>query len=469
MLQTFLFEDSPHSHLRQKLFAWPFCPFSLTVSNLLEICSLGRVCRPRPRREHSRVNTAVINSPQTLQETGVHRPLLEGLALKTLHMETELTLLDLAQKMKLSLGVIEEIFLRLRKDQFCEVKGLTAGVHRIAITSQGRERAMALMQLSQYVGPAPVSLEQYTARTRSQSVRNHEVHPPEVERALAHLVLDAETLKQLGTAVVSGTSIFLYGPPGTGKTTVAAALPRIYNDAVWIPYAVEVDSQIIAVFDSGLHEHVDSPAPGEFDERWVLCRRPCVSVGGELTIEMLDLQFNSLSRYYSAPLQMKANNGVLVVDDFGRQRIRPEELLNRWIVPLDRSVDFLTLTGGKKFDLPFDLFVVFATNLDPTTLADEAFLRRIQNKVRLDSVTPAQFHLIARHVCEDLGLTYDPQVVDHLIQLLSGELKQELRPCYPRDVFRQIVWGATYQGHPPRLDLSTVNQACRNYFLSAAG
>jgi len=414
------------------------------------------------------VNTAVINSPQTLEETGTHRPLLEGLALKTLHMETELTLVDLARKMKLNLAVIEEIFLRLRKDQFCEVKGLTAGVHRIAITSQGRDRAMSLMHLSQYVGPAPVSLEQYTARVRSQSVRNHEVHPPEVERALAHLVLNTETLTQLGTAVVSGTSIFLYGPPGTGKTTVAAALPKIYNDAVWIPHAVEVDSQIIAVFDSGIHERIDPPGSVEVDERWVLCRRPCVCVGGELTIEMLDLQFNPLSRYYSAPLQMKANNGVLVVDDFGRQRIRPEELLNRWIVPLDRSVDFLTLTGGKKFDLPFDLFVVFATNLDPATLADEAFLRRIQNKVRLEHVSPAQFHVIAQRVCENLGLSYDPQVVDHLIHLLSKEFKQELRPCYPRDVFRQIVWGATYEGQPPKLDRSTVARACRNYFLSAA-
>ncbi|HEY4682029.1 MAG TPA: hypothetical protein VIH17_02120 [Candidatus Acidoferrales bacterium] len=411
------------------------------------------------------MTTAMIAVPHALGDLGIRRNLLEDLALKTLYLEGELSLRELAERMRLSFGVVEEIFQRMRKEQLCEVKGMIGGVHRVATTSQGKTRALELLSLNQYAGPAPVCLPAYVSRVRAQSVRNAAVCPADVHRAFDHLVLSDETLAQLGTAVVSGTSIFLYGPTGTGKTSLAETLPSIYHDSVWIPYAVEIDGQIITVYDSGVHERIDQPVPPDSDGRWVLCRRPRIIAGGELTIEMLDLQFNPVTKFYAAPLQMRANNGVLIVDDFGRQRVRPEELLNRWIVPLDRRIDFLTLAGGKTFEIPFDLFVVFATNLDPAKLADEAFFRRIQNKIKVDYVTKDKFHEIFHRFCCRSDLEYDATVVEHLIHILSKELNEPLRACYPRDIIQQICWMARYEGKQPHLDQDTVAKACRNYFL----
>lgn len=413
------------------------------------------------------MTTATIAIPQKTEETGVRRSLLEDLALKTLYLQGELSLRELAQLMKLSFGVIEELFQRLRRGQLCEVKGMEASVHRVATTSRGQARALELLGLNQYVGPAPVSLEDYVRQVRAQSVRNVEVGPPDIRKGFAHLVLSEQTLDQLGTAIVSGSSIFLHGPTGTGKTTIAETFPRIYRDYVLVPYAVEIDGQVVAVYDALVHEQTaEQPDPNTSDGRWVRCRRPCIISGGELTIEMLDLQYNSLTKFYSAPLQMKANNGVLVVDDFGRQRVQPADLLNRWIVPLDRRIDFLTLAGGKKFEIPFDLFVVFSTNLDPATLADEAFLRRIHNKIRVDNTNREEFQEIFRRVCRAEELDYEPAVVEYLMDVITTELKQPLRPCYPRDIVQQICWGARYEGKRAELNRSTVGRACRNYFLS---
>ncbi len=411
------------------------------------------------------MSLTTIPGPESLEELGVRRNLLEDLGLRILYLEGELSLGQLAEKMRLRLPIVEGIFQHLRKEQLCEVKGMTGNLYRIVPTSQGRARGQESFSGNQYVGPAPVSLSDYVNRVKAQGVRKVVIRPPDLRRALEDLVLDDEMLKQLGTAISSGTSIFLYGPTGTGKTAIAMRLPRIYQDQVWIPYAIEVDAQIITVYDSVVHERMDPNVPPESDGRWVLCQRPRVVAGGELTIEMLDLQFDPLSKFYAAPLQMKANNGVMFIDDFGRQRIRPEEIINRWILPLDRGIDFLTLTGGKKFEIPFDLFVVFATNLDPTKLADEAFLRRIQNKIKVGWVTREQFHAIFRRVCKHLGLTYDAAVVDRLIDVLTEELKQPLRACHPHDILHRICWAAVYEGKPPRLDPETVAQACRNYFL----
>lgn len=410
--------------------------------------------------------TALLPAPQTVAETGIRRSVLEDLALKTLFVSGEMSVRELAEHMKLSLGVVEELFQTMRREQLCEVKGMVGGIHRITTTQQGKRRALDLLELNQYVGPAPVSLEDYVRRVREQTVQGADIHGEDIRRAFQHLVLSDEVMERIGTAVVSGTSIFIYGPTGGGKTSIAETLPNIYPDAVWIPYAVEVDSQIIVVFDSATHRPLEQPTWGEADTRWVRCRRPRVFVGGELTPEMLDLQFNPVSRFYAAPLQMKANNGVLIIDDFGRQRIRPEELLNRWIVPLDRRVDFLTLHGGRKFEIPFDLFVVFATNLNPMELADEAFMRRIQNKIRLGYPGPEQFHEIFRRLCEQYGLVYDRGLVDYLIELLEQRYHQPLRPCYPLDIVRQIVWTARYENRPPVLDRDAIERACRNYFVS---
>jgi hypothetical protein len=408
---------------------------------------------------------ATLDVPQEIQQTGIRRGLLEDLALKILYLHGEMSLVELGEHMCLSLGVVEEVFQFFRKEQLCEVKGMSGGSHRIAATAQGKSRAADLLSLSQYAGPAPVSLTEYTNWVRVQSVQTPRIGNADLKRAFHELILSEELLSQLGTAVVSGTSIFLYGPSGTGKTSIAGKIPEIYNDDVWVPHAVEVDNQIIIIYDPGVHRKSERSIPEESDKRWVLCHRPRVLAGGELSAEMLDLQFNSASRYFTAPLQMKANNGVLILDDFGRQRIRPEELLNRWMTPLDRRVDFLTLPGGRKFEIPFDLFVVFSTNLDPRGLADEAFLRRIANKIKVNHATPEQFLEIFRAECWSRFLRYEDGVPEKVAQYITQEIKQPLCQCYARDLINQIFWAASYRSEQPRLTMETLEEACRNYFL----
>jgi len=409
-----------------------------------------------------------IPQPQTVDETGIKKSLLEDLALKAYYLQGELMVRELATHMHVSMGVAKDIFDSLRKEQFVEVRGMVGGDFRVTTTTLGKDRALALLMQNQYTGSAPVAFRDYEARVRNQSVRDFAVKPEEMVQAFESLVLSERIVKQVGTAVVSGTSIFLHGGTGTGKTAIAQLIPRIYHDSVWVPHAVEVDGQIIAIFDPIVHESIEDPLHTPHDERWVNCRRPRVVVGGELTFDMLDLQFNPVAKYYSAPVQMKANNGVLIIDDFGRQRIRPDELLNRWILPLDRHIDYLTLAGGRKLEVPFDLFVVFATNLNPMDLADDAFLRRIHNKIHVEPMDKDSFKEIFRRLCVEHGLNYDPSVVDYLMEVLTGQFDQPLRACYARDVINQIRWGAQYAGHEPQATKESVLQACKNYFLTPA-
>jgi MoxR-like ATPase len=404
--------------------------------------------------------------PHQIQRTGVRRGLLEDLALKMLYLTGEMSLVEMAERTCLSLGVIEEIFQFFRKEQLVEVKRMVAGTHVIVASGHGKQRATELLALNQYVGPAPVPLGDYSIRVGMQSVQQVTVTASDISRAYYQLVLTQDMLTRLGTAVTSGTSMFLHGPAGTGKTSMAGNLPGVYNDNVWIPHAIEVDNQIITVFDAGVHQPSTESIPAESDKRWVLCRRPCVIAGGELTAELLDLQFNSVSKFYTAPLQLKANNGVLILDDFGRQRMRPDELLNRWMTPLERHVDFLTLHGGKKFEIPFDVFVTFSTNLDPHQLADEAFLRRIQNKIKVDYASPEQFTEIFRRECQMRLLSYDEGVPEYLVQLITQDLKESLSQCHPRDLINQIFWAARYAGAEPHLTRQAIEQACHAHFLS---
>jgi MoxR-like ATPase len=407
--------------------------------------------------------------PESISDTGVRKTVLEDIALKTLYLSSSLSVLELASKLRLGFTVTNELISRLRAEALCTVTGMSDNIAQLAITSDGRSRAAELLSQNQYAGTAPVSYESYIEQVRKQSVQNVEVHASDVKRAFAHLVVDNEVLRQFGTSLNSGSSIFLYGPPGVGKTTMAEVLSRVLaKDDVWIPCAVEVDGQIITVYDPAIHRRVQESEPGNHDTRWVLCERPAVLVGGELTAEMLDLQFNPVSRFYAAPVQLKANNGVLIIDDFGRQRLRPEELLNRWIVPLDRRIDFLTLVGGKTIEVPFEMLVVFASNLEPEDLVDPSFLRRIQTKIKLGAVTDEQFCEIFRRAASEKKVPFDPGIPRDLIDFIKLTLGQELRSCYPRDILNQVCWAARYEERKPYLDVPALIQAVDAYFPKQA-
>jgi MoxR-like ATPase len=412
----------------------------------------------------SKLATTVPAEPRTVDQTGIRKANLEGLALKILYLSGPFSLFELSRQMRLSIEVTEELFDRLRSEHQCSVTGLTGNVPNISITTQGRMRALELLTLNQYAGPAPVSQQSYSEKVRQQSVRNVEVHAPQIERAFSHLVMDKRTLWQLGTALNSGSSIFLYGPTGTGKTTIAETLSRVVaEDLVWIPYAVEMDGQIVTVYDPLVHRRADTQPL--CDRRWVLCRRPSVMAGGELTIEMLDMQFSPVTKFYAAPLQMKANNGLLIIDDFGRQRVEPEAFLNRWVVPLDRRIDFLTLAGGKTIEVPFEVMVVFSSNKNPSELLEDAYLRRVQTKIRIDAVSDEQFCEIFRRAAIEYGLESNAGVVQELATFIREKLKEPLRPCYPKDILNQISWAARFEGKKPCLDQEAIARAVGAYFL----
>lgn len=405
--------------------------------------------------------------PRSIRDIDVRQALLEDLTLKILYLAGKLSVLELSQRTRLSFEVSEELSNRLRAEMLCQVSGMSSNIPQLSITSQGRTRAMELLAQNHYTGPAPVALQSYVEQTLKQSGQKLEVHEDDVRRAFSHLVIEEEMLRRFGTAINSGSSIFLYGVPGVGKTTIAETLSQVLaNDAVWIPHAVEIDGQIITVFDPAIHKRMAELEPGDQDERWVLCQRPAVLAGGELTAEMLDLQFNPVTKFYVAPAQMKANNGVLIIDDFGRQRIRPEDLLNRWVVPLDRKIDFLTLSGGKKIEVPFEMLVVFASNMDPAELVDGCFLRRIQTKIKIEPISDVGFCEIFRRVAEENQVEYDPDAPLDLIDFIHDKMKMDLRQCYPRDIVNQVIWAAQYEGKIPYIDQAALTRAVNAYFLA---
>jgi energy-coupling factor transporter ATP-binding protein EcfA2 len=400
--------------------------------------------------------------PRHLTELDIRQSVVEDILLKILYLCGALSLGEVTERLRLGYEVVDELFCKLRAQTLCQVTGMSGTIPQIALTSQGRVRATELLAQSQYAGAAPVALESYVEMVKRQSVQKVDVHAADVRRAFSHLVIEEEMLDQFGTALNSGSSVFLYGPAGTGKTTVAEVLSRVLaEDEIWIPHAVEVDGQIITLFDPAIHREV---AFGSHDDRWARCQRPAVMVGGELTVEMLDMQFNPMSRFYVSPVQMKANNGVFIVDDFGRQRIRPDELLNRWIVPLDRRKDFLTLMGGKKIEIPFEMLVVFASNTDPKDLVDPAFLRRIQTKIKIGAVTDEQFMEIFKRVATEKSVSYDQDVPLDLINFIRGSLNQDLRSCYPRDIINQVCWSARYEGKAAHVDHPALLRAVEAYF-----
>ena len=320
--------------------------------------------------------------PDRVEDLGIPRSLVTDLILRYLWLHGAGTLATLNTALKLSFPVLETLFHQFRQQQLLEVKGMLGNDYSFTLTSAGRALATARNEVCQYVGPAPVSIQQYHQVVKAQAA-HVKLSRESLRRAFHDLVLPDGFLDQLGPALIGHQSLFLYGGTGNGKTSIAERILRIYHDTIVVPYAVAVDGHIITLFDPVVHRQ----APGGdemLDPRWVVCERPCITVGGELSASMLELRLDDSTRVFISPCQMKANNGILIIDDFGRQMLSPRDLLNRWVVPLDRRVDYLTLASGMKFQVPFELMVVFSTNLNPHDLADEAFLRRIQTKVLVD-------------------------------------------------------------------------------------
>jgi hypothetical protein len=412
--------------------------------------------------------------PSTIADTGLSYEALKQLLTKALHAG-ELSGLALSEKLCLPYSLLESLLDHLRVEKMVEVRGAagsgTAGF-RFALTDFGRERAGNYFDANGYVGPAPVPLHQYTAAMSVLKEQRGFLTKERIAHGFTHLIVSPQTLDQLGPAVNSGKSIFLYGPPGNGKTVVAEGIGRALGGDMYVPWALDIDGQIITIFDPVNHTKLDDEETqgsviraADRDRRWVRIRRPVVTVGGELTLEMLDLSFNQIAKFYEAPLQLKANGGVFVVDDFGRQRIRPRDLLNRWIVPLESRVDFLTLHTGKKFEMPFDVLIVFATNLNPESLADEAFLRRIPYKIYAKNPTTDEFTKIFALNCRRQNVPFDPVIVEYLQRRYYEPRGLDMRACHPRDLVAQVVDMCRYQNRPPQITRDLLDHACRNYFL----
>jgi hypothetical protein len=400
--------------------------------------------------------------PQTVEELGIPHSLLVDLVMRRSLLEGGSTLQSLSNALRVPVPVINSIFQHLRSQHLVEVKGMQGNDYSFTLSANGKTLAGERFQLSQYAGAAPVSLRDYSIATKAQTARV-QIDRKSLRQAFSDLVIADTMLDQLGPALISQNSIFVYGPTGNGKTCLAERMLRVYSDTVYLPYAVEVDGQVISLYDPVVHQQVEGDN-SQMDARWTLCRRPCIVVGGELIPSMLELRLDESSGIYAAPLQMKANNGILIIDDFGRQLMSPRDLLNRWIVPLDRRVDYLMLRYGVKFQIPFELMVVFSTNLDPSDLADEAFLRRIHNKIFVDAVDARSFDLIFQRVVGSKGIVVEPDSAEYLRELCLRDGRTELRACYPADICAILTSIGRYEGRPPIMTKGELERAAALYF-----
>jgi predicted ATPase with chaperone activity len=405
--------------------------------------------------------------PDRVEDLGIPRSLVNDLVLRYLWLHGSGTLSALNETLKLSFPVLETIFHQFRQQQLLEVKGMVGNDYSFSLATAGRNLAASRNEVCQYVGPTPVSIQQYHKIVKQQAAQVR-LSRESLRRAFDDLVLPDGLLDQLGPSLIGHQSLFLYGGTGNGKTSIAERILRIYHDAVIIPYTVEVDGHIITMFDPVVHKQL--PFHDELmDPRWAVCERPCITVGGELSASMLELRLDEATRVFISPAQMKANNGILVIDDFGRQMIQPRELLNRWIVPLDRRIDYLTLASGMKFQVPFELMVVFSTNLDPHDLADEAFLRRIQTKVLVDDISPEIFEKIFQRVVTNLQVPTEPGCGEYLRVRCEEYVSKVLRACYPMDIYRLVKAISEYEGRPVRMTKANIDRAVGLYFAKSPG
>ena len=425
--------------------------------------------RSQPRPATASLNP-FLREPQNIDETGLDLSFISDLIIKVIYFNSMTTAQAIADTLCLPFfNVVDRALTLLKREELIEVVG-SSGFGELAyqylVTPKGNARAHDVIARSAYVGPAPVTLEAYKEVVKSQAIGNVKVTPQDVRRATADLIVPDEIIDVLGQAVTTGRSLFLYGEPGNGKTVLAERVTELLGGSILIPHAITVDGQVIKVLD--LHNHIPVGLPGgktDIDRRWVVCRRPYIVVGGELMLQSLDLVWDNANKFYEAPFQMKANGGMFMIDDFGRQQVRPSELLNRWIVPLEKRIDFLTLHTGKKIEIPFDEIIVFSTNLAPKDLVDEAFLRRIQCKVKIENPTLDNFREIFRRQCDALGVPFDQNGLVYLLREYYVKPKRELRACHPRDILRTLTGIAKYLDQPAVLSTNLIDRACNTYFV----
>ena len=422
---------------------------------------------------------AHFNEPRTILETGINQGLISDLVLKAMYFTSYMSGQDISAMIRLPFyGVIDQVINLMKKEQLCEVSG-TSGLgeagYQYLLTVKGMERAHQVLARSSYIGPAPVPLARYIDAIKMQTSRKPPVHRATVEGALRGMVMGNDLMDQIGAVVNAGKSLFLFGAPGNGKTLLADRISTMLGGQLAIPYAIEADGQVIQLFDLNSHRPVVPPGVDESDStraeladrRWVRVHKPVVVVGGELTMASLDLIYNENAGFYEAPFQLKANGGLFLIDDFGRQQISPQALLNRWIVPLEKGIDYLTLKTGKKLQIPFELFLVLSTNLQPEDLMDDAFLRRIQNKLNIPDPTPQQFYDIFVAQCKSMNVPFDKNGFAYLVTKHYVDMQRPFRASQPRDLLRQLIGIARYRNVPPEMTPPLLDAACGTYFVNA--
>ncbi|RIK99081.1 MAG: ATPase [Burkholderiales bacterium] len=430
------------------------------------------------RAEPVRIPVEPIRPPQSLEATGLSDAVVFDLVLKHLRRHGDCSTAELAMLIALPVPVLDRLLGFLRTERLVEIPGrgnFDADV-RFSLTDLGRARAEDAFQRNRYIGAAPVSLADYVAQVGRQRISGARIAPDRLAQVLQPLVLPPELIATLGAAVNSQRPMFLYGPSGAGKTWLAEHLVDVIEGAIWVPHAIEVDGEIIQVFDPIVHRPIGaSHAGGSFDRsrqpdgRWVLCERPVVKLGGEMTLSMMDLELDPVTRFYKAPAQLKANNGALVFDDLGRQRSSASQILNRWIVPLDRRVDYLSLHTGTSFEVPFDALVFFSSNLSPASLDDPAFVRRLGYKIRLDALDEAAYRCVFRQACERADVEHDESAADFLIDELHRRSGMPLLAAYPLDLVLKIRDRAVYEGSVARLTPEALSWAWALYFAAESG
>ena len=415
---------------------------------------------------------AILQDPppvaKTIEATGLETNFLLNSLLRLMYISALQTIPELSEQIKLTRPIVEDLLIFAKKESLVEIRGPSEkniNILRYALTNAGKERASEALRVCEYLGPAPIPLEEYQTQVQKQTITNEVISIDKLQKAMSHLVLSDEVVRRLGPASNSGRAILIYGAAGNGKTSIAEALVSAFEQPVYVPYAIEVDGQIIKIYDPSVHVTFPTSASNghrsdansmflphlEHDPRWVRCTRPYLITGGELTLDMLDLDFDVHSKYYEAPLQMKAIGGIFVIDDFGRQRVRPHELLNRWIIPLERKIDYLTLHTGKKFSVLFDQLVIFATNFPPEELMDPAQLRRVHYKMKINPPTVDEFKEIFQRICDSYGLELTEDVMAYLLNSFYIKYKVPFAGFHPKFIAEHVIAACNYFGTPPQI------------------